>query len=394
MSSSGRQRVRRFLATSVSRGEVAGAVGLVAGHDRVALSACVGFQDIEADRPMALDSIVRLASMTKPIVSVGALMLVEAGKLRLDDEVSQFLPEFRDGRVFAGVEHGRVRLAPLERPITLYDLLTHTSGLAYEAPHPLLAEAYDDLGDLRYRLPELMRRLAGHPLAHQPGRDWAYGWSHDVLGRVMEVVADRALDGYLDTELFAPLGMVDTGFYVAPAKIERLATVYESVEGRSHRVATWATRMCLEPDPLLAGGGGGVSTASDYLRFSRMLLRGGELDGVRLLKTDTVRLMTRNHLAPLLYPLRFGDQISEGEGYGLGVGVRVAVSEPELAGSEGMYHWSGAWNTHFWVDPARHLTGVFMSQSEPFAFERTSGLFRSLVYQALAASGGDQAPAG
>ena len=384
LSRSGLQRVRRFLATSVDRGEVAGVVGLVAGPDRVVLSACVGHSDIEAGRSMAPDTIVRLASTTKPITSVGVLMLVEAGKLRLDDEVSRFTPEFRDGRVFAGVEDGRVRLAPLERPITLYDLMTHTSGLAYEAPHPSLAKTYDDLGDLRYGLPEMMRRLAGHPLAHQPGRDWVYGWSHDVLGRVIEAVADRALDEYLDSGLFRPLGMVDSGFHVPPGKIDRLVAVYESVEGRSRRVDTPETRMCFESHPLIAGGGGGVSTASDYLRFTRMLLRGGELDGVRLLKTDTVQLMTRNHLAPPLYPLRFGDQVSEGEGYGLGVGVRVAISEPEMAGSEGMYQWGGAWNTHFWVDPARHLTGVFMSQSEPFAYERISGVFRSLVYRALA----------
>jgi CubicO group peptidase (beta-lactamase class C family) len=384
LSRSGSRQVRRFLATSVDRGEVAGAVGLVAGHDRVALSACVGLRDIEADRPMAPDTIFRIASMTKPIVSVGVLMLVEAGRLRLDDEVSRFIPEFRHGQVFAGVEHGRLTLAPLERPITVYDLLTHTSGLAYDAPHPSLAETYDDLGDVRDG-PEMMRRLAGRPLAHQPGRDWMYGWSHNVLGRIIEVVADQGLDDYLATGLFTPLGMVDSGFQVPPGKIDRLAAVYESVEGRSRRVDTLDTRMCLEPQPLVSGGGGAVSTGPDYLRFTRMLLRGGELDGVRLLKTDTVQLMTRNHLAPPLYPLRFGDHVSEGEGYGLGVGVRVEISQPEMAGSEGMYQWGGAWNTHFWVDPARHLTGVFLCQSEPFTFARTAEAFRSQVYRALAA---------
>jgi CubicO group peptidase (beta-lactamase class C family) len=385
LSRPGLRRVRRFLATSVDRGEVAGAVGLVAGYDRVVISACVGLRDIEADGPMAVDTIVRLASMTKPIVSVGVLMLVEAGRLRLGDEVSRFIPEFREGQVFAGVEHGRVELVPLERPITLYDLLTHTSGLAYDAPHPALAGTYDDLDDKRYGLPEMMRRIAGHPLAHQPGSDWMYGWSHDVLGRVIEVVADQPLDDYLHSGIFTPLGMVDSGFHVPPGDIDRLAAVYESVESRLRRVDTWDTRMCFEPHPLLAGGSGAVSTASDYVRFTRMLLRGGELDGVRLLKADTVQLMTRNHLPPPLYPLRFGDYVSEGEGYGLGVGVRVAISERELAGSEGMYQWGGAWNTRFWVDPAKRLTGVFMSQSEPFAFKGIGEEFRSLVYQALAA---------
>ena len=191
---------------------------------------------------MEPDTIFRIASMTKPITSVGALMLVEAGKLRLDDPVSRYIPEFADVTVFAGVEGGRVRLAPLDRPITVYHLLTHTSGLFGVAPHPTLEPAYDDLGDFRYALPELMRRLAAHPLVHQPGAGWRYGWSHDVLGRVIEVVADQPLDEYLASAIFAPLGMVDSGFYVPPDKVGRLAAVYESAAGGLRRIDNAETR--------------------------------------------------------------------------------------------------------------------------------------------------------
>lgn len=357
---------------------------LVARHDQVAQLACVGLRDIEAGRPMEPDTIFRIASMTKPIACVGALMLVEAGKLRLDEPVSRYIPDFADLKVFAGVDDGRVRLAALERAITVYHLLTHTSGLAYDAPHPELAAAYDNFGDKRYGLPEMMRRLSAQPLAHQPGEGWTYGWSHDVLGRVIEVAADRPLDDHLDSEIFGPLGMVDTGFYVPPEKLERLAVVYESVDGRLRRADTAEDENFTEPPHWPSGGGGLVSTAPDYLRFTRMMLRRGELDGARLLKPETVELMTRNHLTGPLYPLRFGDYVSEGEGYGLGFGVSVEATAKSQAGSEGTYDWGGAWNTHFWIDPVKELTGTFMVQSQPFAFDSAGVKFRALVYQALA----------
>jgi CubicO group peptidase (beta-lactamase class C family) len=385
---SGLDRARDYVAGCVERGEIAGAVSLVARHDDVAQPACVGLRDIEAAKPMEPDTIFRLASMTKPIVSVGVLMLVDAGKLRLDDPVARYIPDFADIRVFAGVDDGRVKLAVLERPITIHDLLTHMSGLAEHPPHPELEASYDSLGDEDYALPELMRRLAARPLAHQPGRGWTYGWSHHVLGRIIEVAADRPLDDYLDSEIFRPLGMVDTGFYVPPEKIDRLAAVYKSKDGRLHRVDTpWANRFAARPI-LLGGGGGLVSTAPDYVRFTRMLEGRGELGGARLLKPETVELMTRNHLPAPLYPLKIGDHVSEGEGYGLGFGVVVEETARGLAGPEGTYGWSGAWLTHFWIDPVSQLTGIFMVQTEPFTFDSVGVKFRSLVYEALASGHG------
>ena len=383
LSSPGLELASAYVQACVERGEIAGAVVLVSRRDQVAQLACVGLRDVEAGSPMKPDTIFCVASMTKPFISVGALMLVEAGKLRLDDPVSRYIPEFADATVFAGVEEEHVGLAPLERPITVYHLLTHTSGLAYEAPHPMLEPAYDDLGDFRYALPEMMRRLARHPLAHQPGEGWRYGWSHDVLGRVIEVAADQPLDDYLASAIFAPLGMVDSGFYVPPDKVERLAAVYESVAGLLHRIDNSETQEITEHVPLLSGGGGCASTALDYLRFSRMLLRRGELDGVRLLKPETVELMTRNHLVAPLYPLRFGDDVSEGEGYGLGVGVIVESSATSMAGSEGTYAWGGSWSTDFWIDPVKEFVAVFMVQLEPRASKSVGLEYWSLVCRAL-----------
>jgi CubicO group peptidase (beta-lactamase class C family) len=379
---SGLDPAREYVAGCVERGEIAGAVSLVARHDEVAEPVCVGLRDIEAAKPMEPATIFRIASMTKPIVSVGVLMLVETDKVRLDDPVARYIPDFADIPVFVGVVDGRVQLAALERPITIRHLLTHMSGLAAEAPHAELEASYDSLGEEDYALPELMRRLAARPLAHQPGRGWTYGWSHHVLGRIIEVVANRPLDEYLESRIFRPLGMVDTGFYVPPKETDRLAAVYESRDGRLNRVDTpWATRFAARPI-LLGGGGGLVSTAPDYLRFTQMLARRGELDGARVLNAETVDLMTRNHLPARLVPLRIGDHTSEGEGYGLGVGVVVEETAGGLAGPEGTFGWSGAWLSHFWIDPVNRLTGIFMVQSEPFAFESVGVRFRSLVYQA------------
>jgi CubicO group peptidase (beta-lactamase class C family) len=383
LSSAGLDRAIGYVTGCVERGEIAGVVMVVSRHDQVVQLACVGQRDSDAGRPMEPDTIFRIASMTKPITSVGALMLVEAGRLRLDDPVSRYIPEFADVEVFDRVEDGRVVLAPLARPITIHHLFTHTSGIDSDAPDPALEAAFDNLGDTRYALTELMRRLAAHPLAHQPGEDWSYGWSHTVLGRVIEVAANQPLDEYLASAIFAPLGMVDTGFWVPPDKAERLAAVHTSEPGALQRVDDEGTREIVERFPLLSGGGGLASTALDYLRFTRMLLRRGELDGVRLLWPDTVALMTRNQLAPALCPIVIWGYVSEGEGYGLGVGVSVQPPAPRMPGSAGTYGWAGSWGTRFWIDPATDLSGIFVVQSLPFAFVGVGEGFWSLVCEAL-----------
>ena len=383
LSSPGLERASAYIGSCVERGEITGAVVLAMRRDRVAQLACIGQRDIEAGLPMEPDTIFRIASMTKPIASVGALMLIETGKLQLDDPVSRYIPEFADVRVFDRIEDGHVIFAALERPITVYHLLTHTSGLGGDAPDPALEAAYDNLGDERYPLPELMLRIAAQPLVHQPGEGWWYGWSHAVLGRVIEVAGDQPLDEYFASAIFRPLGMVDSGFYVPPEKVQRLAAVYESRDGRLHRLDSSETSKVTEHFPLKSGGNGLVSTVPDYERFTRMLLRRGELDGVRLIKPETVELMTRNHLAAPLYPLHFGDYTLEGEGYGLGVGVIVEPGAADLAGSAGTYEWSGGSNTDFWIDPVKELTGIFMSQLEPRASVSAGREYWSLVCEAL-----------
>jgi CubicO group peptidase (beta-lactamase class C family) len=384
LSSAGLEFAREYVAGCIAQGQIAGAVLSVSRHDEIAQLACLGLRDIEAGRPMEPNTIFRIASMTKPIVSSGALMLVEAGKLSLDDPLSGYVPEFAEATVFDGVEGDRVKLAALERPITVYDLLVNMSGLAEVAPHPALELAYDDLGEYRYGLQELMRRLAAHPLAHQPGRGWTYGWSYEVLGRVIEVASGHPLDEYLDSAIFRPLGMGDSGFHVPSEKLERLAVVYEQVEGGLRRSEDPATNEVIEHFPLLSGGGGCVSSVLDYQRFIRMLQRRGELDGVRVLRPDTVELMTRNHLAAPHLPIRIGTQVSSaGDGYGLGVGVKVESSVTGLAGSQGTYAWAGSWNSWFWIDPVKDLSAIFMVQYEPFEFEGIGGEFWSRVCGSL-----------
>jgi CubicO group peptidase (beta-lactamase class C family) len=383
MSSPGLDRARAYVAGCVERGEIAGAVMLVARHDRVAQSACAGMRDVEAGLPMEPDTIFRIASMTKPITSVAALMLVEAGRLRLDDPVSRYIPEFAGGRVFTGVEDGRVVLAPLARAITVHDLFTHMSGIDSDAPDPALEAEFDNLGDGRYGSDEFMRRLAAHPLAHQPGEGWRYGWSLAVLGRVIEVIAEQPLEEYVASRIFAPLGMVDTAYWVPPTKANRLAAVYSPAAGGLQRVEDEDAREITRRCELVHGSSGLASTASDFLRFARMLLRRGELDGVRLLKPETVAMMTRNHVPPALCPIDIWGYVSEGEGYGLGVGVSIEPPAPRMPGPAGTFGWAGSWGTRFWVDPVAGTSGVFMVQSQVFAFVGPAEGYWSLVCEAV-----------
>ena len=384
VSGAGLERARTHVEGCLERGEIAGAVIAAARRDQVVQLECVGLRDIEAGLPMTPDTIFQLASMTKLITSVGAMTLVEAGLLGLDDPVSQFVPEFRAMTVFAGVEGDHVRTEPLDRPITIEHLLTQTSGLAYDAPDPILDAAYDDFGDYDYLLPELMRRLAAYPLANQPGDAWRYGWNLDVLGRVIEVVVGQPLDQFFERKIFGPLGMVDSGFRVPSDKADRLAALYTPVDGKLERIDNDETRVVLGDGRLLQGGGstsgGCVSTAPDYLRFSRMLLRCGELDGVRLLRAETVAEMTRNRLAPAHFPAAVDGRVTGG-GYGLGFGV-IVEAQRRIAGSVGTFEWGGGWNTYVRIDPVKSLIGLFLAQYEPFDWGAIGDRYWSLVCEA------------
>ena len=372
--------LRAFVASEMERGRIAGAVTLVARGDRVAFFEASGLADIASGTPMERDAIFRIRSMTKPVVSLAALLLHEEGRFLLDDPVSKFLPELAGLRVIAdGATADDPRTVPAERDITILDLLTHRAGLAYgfvnQGP---VGELYRraDLLTWNMTAQELVERLAELPLVRQPGRVHEYSHATDVLGRLVEVVSGERLDELLRRRILEPLGMRDTYFYLPSEKASRLVTLYRTEDGRAPApVETWKeSPFVVGPRELYSGGGGLVSTAPDYLRFLRMLARGGELDGVRIASPKTIELMTSDHV---------GHEIGIHPGYGFGLGV--AVRQPTggvVLGSVGEYTWGGIDNTVFWVDPHEDLILLFMTNTTPYdLYQRW--YFKTAVYQAL-----------
>jgi len=373
---------------------ISGVVTLVWREGVIVHNDVLGFQDVESQTPMRRDTLFRVASMTKPITSVAVLMLVEDGKLRLNDPVERWLPELAQPRVLRDPAGALARTTQAKRAITVRDLLTHRSGLAYTfTSGGPLSQALTDAGLLGSSslLPtdEWMRRLGQLPLAYEPGARWHYSLSTDVLGVLVERASGVPFPEFLRTQLFGPLGMRDTAFWVPADEMHRLATLYALDPETGQAVATdRPPRSRLAKPPAFASGGGGlVSTADDYLRFARMLLGGGELEGVRVLSPRTVALMTTNHLSAEQRQVPFlGMEFFAGQGFGLGVSV---IDDPtraigsELA-SKGTHGWGGAHGTWYFVDPAEELIGVMMIQL-------TGGgqalpmipAFETAIYQAL-----------
>jgi CubicO group peptidase (beta-lactamase class C family) len=322
--------------------------------------------------------------MTKPITSVAVMMLYEEGHFQLDDPVSKFIPEFKNVKVFVRKTEAGFELAGPKREITIRDLLTHTSGLAYGMDKDTpVEEMYKEADLFRFdeTLEKMIQRLVKLPLANQPGSRWRYSIATDVLGYLVEVVSGKRFDVFLEERIFGPLGMEDTGFYVPDEKIGRFAAMYRPEEKgglkRDDKVE-WGTFS--KSTRLLSGGGGLVSTASDYMRFAQMLLNKGELDGTRLLGRKTVELMTANHLPDEL--IRQGN-MTKGYGFGLGFAVLMDVAQSESLGSEGEYMWGGAASTGFWIDPEEGLIGILMTQFMPYN-DRFAREFKVLTYQAIA----------
>ena len=374
--------MRRF----VDEGTLAGAVTLVARHGKAVHFEASGLIDVEARRPMQRDAIFRIASMTKPITVAAVLMLFEEGHFLLDDPVAGFLPEFRQTKVFVRQTAHGLEVADLERPITIRHLLTHTSGLTYEDyPEDPVSRIYaaEQIQRMDEILADKVGRIAALPLAHQPGARWTYGFSHDVLGRLVEVVSGQPFDVFLRQRIFAPLEMTDTGFYVPEQNLHRLAPVYRP-DGRGGLKRDENQRDRSKSPAFLGGGGGLVSTAADYGRFCQTLLNGGALSGTRLLGRKTVELMTANHWTLEKSPFPPGFRIPNGYSYGLGVRTLVDVARSGVPGSLGEYGWAGALSTYFWIDPREQLLGVFMVQLVPLNF-RPAWMFQVLAYQALIA---------
>ena len=375
-------KLDRTLKEEIAKGELPGTVMLIYRDGQVVHFEANGMRDKERGVPMTRDSIFRMASMTKPITSVAIMMLYEEGRIAIGDPVAKYLPEFKDMKV--GVEskdaNGNpvLTLVPPRRAMTVQDLLRHTSGLTYGhrgRSSALVKKAYVDAGEQArdHTNAELVTKLGNTPLAFHPGTQWEYGRSTDVLGRIVEVVSGMSLGEFFQTRIFAPLGMSDTFFRVPPEKVARVAQpMVEPATGRRPNVADPS-----KPSRFESGGGGLYSTASDYLRFTRMLLNGGELDGVRLLSPKTVEFMASDHLANIpgaSYP---------GYGFGLGFAVRTAAGVNDMPGSVGEYLWGGAQGTWFWIDPRENLVAIFMSQRPGAVRVHYRRLVKNLVSQTL-----------
>jgi CubicO group peptidase (beta-lactamase class C family) len=387
-------RVTKFFQSEVDKGSIPGAVLLVSRDGKVVYMQSVGDQDREKHIPMKPDTIFRIASMTKPITSVAIMMLAEEGKIDLIAPVSQYLPEFKDVKV--GVEKidpstGKPTLSieDPKRPMTVQDLLRHTSGLVYGPfGKSLVHQAYNqaNLFDNNQTLAEFVTKLSKLPLAHQPGTVFEYGMSVDVLGRIVEVVSGIPFDRFAEERITKPLGMRDTAFYLAAAQAPRLAEQQANPVTGKRPYANTAEDLTKEKQKWFSGGGGMLSTASDYARFCQMLLNGGGLDGVRLLAPKTIAVMTSDQLPPEIVRSGLEDlapTLDMGQSFGLGFAVRTEAGYSPLSGSVGSYFWAGSYGTYFWIDPQERMFAIVMLQM-PFA---PSGyyrrVFRELVYGAM-----------
>jgi CubicO group peptidase (beta-lactamase class C family) len=362
------------LRREVASGRLPGAVAMIARRGQIGLFEAVGQQDPGTGAPMKTDSIFRIYSMTKPVVSVAVMMLVERGQLLLSDPVSRWLPEYANQQV--ATANG---LEPVRQAATVQDLLRHTAGLTYEFLGDSAVQRQYGAVKIASRErtnAEFSQTLAAVPLQFQPGTVWAYSRATDVLGRLVEVVSGQSLGAFLQAEIFGPLGMVDTGFAVPPEQQHRIAEPF------AHDPDGGVPMKVLEPRqvPAMEGGGGGLmSTAMDYTRFLQCLRNQGELDGVRLLGPHTVDFMTADHLGGMPSD---GTLLPPGHGFGLGFAVRTHLGLSPVPGSVGLYYWGGIAGTTFFVDPALDMYAMLMVQA-PNQRDYYRPLFRDLVYAAL-----------
>jgi CubicO group peptidase (beta-lactamase class C family) len=373
------QRMSDAFKREVDKGTMPGATVLVARKGQIGWFDAIGRQSPQASAPMAQDTLFRIFSMTKPIVSVGIMMLLEDGHFILNDPVAKFIPEFAEQRV--GVDNnGKLELVPLKRPMTIQDLLRHTSGITYDHTGNGPVQQLYQQSRLRSRKitnAEHASLVASLPLVCQPGAEWNYSRSTDILGRIIEVVSGKSLSTFLTERILAPLQMAETAFHTPEANAGRLAEAFETDPWTGDKVQLF---NMLERPVMESGGGGLVSTTMDYARFSQMLLNGGHLDGNRIIGRKTLELMASDHLAPGVKvdsPL-----MPPGHGFGLGFAVRTHAGIAPFPGSLGQFFWSGMAGTFFWIDPKEDLFTVFMMQG-PGQRQYTRTLLRDLVYAAV-----------
>ena len=390
MSAARLARLTTAFRREIEERKVPGTVMLIARKGKLVYASALGVRDPSTADPMRMDTIFRIYSMTKPMVSVAAMILVEDGALQLTDPVARWLPAFKDAKV--STSSGDVSA---QRPMTVQDLLRHTAGLPYGelTQNAAVKDALTQAGLFKPGVIEFdirdmtggqqVERLARIPLIHQPGTTWEYSLATDVLGRVVEAASGKRLGDFMSERLFKPLKMSETGFWVPEAKLARLAQPFD--KDPLGGAAITLINVSSQPGND-SGGAGGLSTAGDYLRFAQMLGNGGILDGLRVLSRTTVRLMTSDHLGSRI-------QIASTPGgavlgastytFGLGFAVRPGDGQAPVPGSAGDFYWGGYAGTFFWVDPKEHLVAVFMVQSAGALRVYHRNLFRQLVYQAI-----------
>ena len=389
------QHIDRFIQEKyLDTGKLPCALTLVERNGHVAHSSALGHMDLERKRPLQEDTIFRIYSMTKPLTSLALMMLVEEGRISLDDPVHRYIPQWRELGVYEGGFIGGFRTRRTSAPMRVVDLMRHTSGLTYGFQQRTNVDAAYrklHLGEIptAVSLEQMIDELAKVPLEFSPGSAWNYGISTDVVGYLVGKVSGQSFEQFLRSRILDPLGMTDTDFMVPAAKAARFAACYAATpKGGMVLQDDPQTSFFLKPPTFVSGGGGLVSTAADYLRFCRMLLNGGELDGVRLVSPKTLELMSHNHLPggkdlPDLAVSLFSEVTYAGVGFGLGFAVSVSPARGLLPGSPGDISWGGLASTYFWVDPREQLIVIFMTQLTPSATYPIRRELRTLVYSAF-----------
>lgn len=377
-------RITAQIERNVAQENVVGAAALIYRRGQIAYFEMHGQADRRAGQQISENTLYRIYSMTKPITSVALMTLFEQGKFHLKDPVSKYIPEL-GGLEVLEIENANERRVPAKRDMTIQDLLRHTSGLTYGGFAPSAVDRMygeKDILDQSGTLRDMVSKLGQLPLKHHPGEVWEYSVSVDVQARLIEVLSGERFDRFLATHIFAPLQMRDTRFHVESGDRGRFAEMYvkDGETGLKPADAGMSERFLDPGAPFYMGGGGLVSTMGDYLRFCRMLLSGGELDGARILSPTTVTLMTRDHLGAQAGDPRRG---STGYGFGLGFAVHVDPAASGAAASPGEYNWGGLAGTKFWIDPAQDMIGIYMVQNLPPRHTETGNMFKQLAYQAI-----------
>lgn len=380
-------RIGPALQAYVDSGKLAGMVAFIARQGKVGYAQAIGSANVESNEPMRIDGVFRLYSMTKPVVAVAIMQLVDQGAIKLDDPVAKFVPAFASTKVYAGGASSEPTLRSPDRPITIEHLLSHSSGLTYGFFGQTAVDSIYRRANLLNNgrtVREFADSIARLPLAFSPGDAWTYSMSIDVLGAVVEVASGKTLDKYLDEEVFAPLGMRETAFHVTPAMEGRIPVLYSrGPDGRLRAAAQLVGAQYQPTSVFLSGGGGLLSTPADYLRFAQMLLNDGELDGRRVLSRESVANMMRNHLPAALTPIESPMVGHSGYGYGLGGAVLVDSVRAQLPGSPGIYRWWGLMGTFFWIDKKANLIGMVWTQFNSGRVYPIEQDFQRLVYAAI-----------